>query len=996
MLVSRVLATMFAAGLGIAVTTGPGIAYAETPGSSASSGSNSSSSSEASGPANSPDQSDSSPGSSTTDSSPESATSGPSEPAGIAARSEEEPSTAAEAAEDKSDEEDAPGGEPAESGADAITGADDDAGAEPQAKTAEPLAAIESAPHADADSDQQAVQPAGSSQRSVSAIDATDTGVARVSPQTAGNVAPRDALDMAGAPAPLPTVVVETLASNDAHNAVLSQDVAAQAVPVTSAAPARVNPIRAAVTAVVRVATGLIGLISLGVDSLLPPPISDLFAGLFEATRRLGHRFGALNETPVARPVQTGQTADGVITGTLGAVDFDGDQLRYTPIIPQGTTGVLDFSIAADGTYRVVTTPAFAATGGTINLQAQIDDGTRALFGRTGRGTVPVIITVAEPGVPTATIPVGDTPTGVAVSPEGRRVYVTNLEDNTVSVIDTETNDVIDTIDVGSRPNSIALTPNGRAYVANFGANTVSVIDTGSNERLFDIVVGESPVALAVSPDGSRVYVANIGGDTVSVINTETNFVVATIGVGQSPVGVAVGPDGRRVYVVNTLSENMSVIDTATNRVVATAALVVRPSAIAVSPDGSVAYVTHQFGNKVSVVNTASGATTSTIRVGNAPNAVAFSPSGARAYVTNFTDGSVSVIDTASRTVIATVPVGTTPEAVAVNPIGALVYVTDSSGNAVSVIPVVSEATTAPVPNGLLGATRGVDIYNLTGGPIRVTGYTEQNNLERPPPVGTVVPVGGIIRYEAYAAFWVYNQSSISFRADDTGATFKVDLETGLFYGNVEVAKCAGSGDGVRCNRISRGQIRPNVALLLGKDPTSVKFGPGEAQDQTRLLNNLCYAGSPASCTFDPKRQIKTSGEKRILDNLNNNTSVSVPQEYESTDVRSQTESVKVSVEVSAKFLKEIVNAKISSEYGHNWTETHTFRKKFSFVQPPYTRFEVIGEQPIYRVYGDFVLNVDGVTFTLEDVYFDTPNKNEATNTTLNEFPLPSPSLAAA
>jgi YVTN family beta-propeller protein len=72
-------------------------------------------------------------------------------------------------------------------------------------------------------------------------------------------------------------------------------------------------------------------------------------------------------------------------------------------------------------------------------------------------------------------------PYGVAVTPDGSKVYVTNLNDNTVSVIDTAMNKVITTISVGPNPLAVAVTPDGsKVYVTSL-SGTVSVIDTVSN-----------------------------------------------------------------------------------------------------------------------------------------------------------------------------------------------------------------------------------------------------------------------------------------------------------------------------------------------------------------------------------------------------------------------------------------------------------------------------------------------------------------------------------
>ncbi len=108
--------------------------------------------------------------------------------------------------------------------------------------------------------------------------------------------------------------------------------------------------------------------------------------------------------------------------------------------------------------------------------------------------------------------------------------YVTNVLSNTVSVIDAATNTVVATIPVGNLPDGVAVTPDGtHVYIANLADNTVSVIATASNTVVATITVGNGPVGVAITPDGAHAYVANISDGTVSVIATASNAVVATI-----------------------------------------------------------------------------------------------------------------------------------------------------------------------------------------------------------------------------------------------------------------------------------------------------------------------------------------------------------------------------------------------------------------------------------------------------------------------------------
>lgn len=143
------------------------------------------------------------------------------------------------------------------------------------------------------------------------------------------------------------------------------------------------------------------------------------------------------------------------------------------------------------------------------------------------------------------------------------RAYVTNAVSNTVSVINTTSNTVVDTIPVADGPSGIAVTPDGgHAYVTREGADAVSVIDTASNTVGDTTSVGVFPHSVALSPDGSRAYVTNFVGNTISVIDTTTNTVLGTaISVSGSPYGIAVSPDGQNAYVTHlVLNGTVSVV----------------------------------------------------------------------------------------------------------------------------------------------------------------------------------------------------------------------------------------------------------------------------------------------------------------------------------------------------------------------------------------------------------------------------------------------------
>ncbi len=279
--------------------------------------------------------------------------------------------------------------------------------------------------------------------------------------------------------------------------------------------------------------------------------------------------------------------------------------------------------------------------------------------------------------------------------------YVPGLADDAVSVVDTATNSSVGTsIPVGDAPTAIAITPDGSlAYVTNQGPDNVSVIDIATKTTIGPpIPVGGNPLAIAITPDGSRAYVVNEAG-SVSVIDTATNSTVgAPIPVGPLPLGIAITPAGDRAYVTNTGPNNVSVIDTATNATVGPRIPVGSdPHGIAITPDGSRLYVANQSDSTVSVINTATNTTVGPpIGVGaSTPWGIAISPGGNRAYIGGIA-GSLTAINTATNTVAAgPLALGGIIFAIAFTADGSRAYVA-ARPNRVVVIDTATFTTTGP------------------------------------------------------------------------------------------------------------------------------------------------------------------------------------------------------------------------------------------------------------------------------------------------------------
>lgn len=248
------------------------------------------------------------------------------------------------------------------------------------------------------------------------------------------------------------------------------------------------------------------------------------------------------------------------------------------------------------------------------------------------KGRLLVLDTARLDAKSSAVIAVGMHPAHVVADQSGRRAFVTNAGDNTVSVVDLTARKLIATIGSGSYPHGLRMSPDGReVYVANVQDGTVSVIDVGKLAEVGRIPVGKTPVQVGFTPDGTKVYVSLRDENRVAIINTATRSLIGTINVGPNPIQVHATPNGRFVYVANQGADS--------------------------EPNDTVSVIDVETGNVVDSVRTGKGA-----------HGVAVSSNGAFVFVTNIVDGTVSAIDTATRKVVAQFSVGRGPNGVTYRP----------------------------------------------------------------------------------------------------------------------------------------------------------------------------------------------------------------------------------------------------------------------------------------------------------------------------------------
>lgn len=301
-------------------------------------------------------------------------------------------------------------------------------------------------------------------------------------------------------------------------------------------------------------------------------------------------------------------------------------------------SGSASVSVIDAKTNRVTATIPVHKAPSSIDVDS---DGARAYVANTGSNSVSVVDLKIWREI--ASVSVGEEPVAARIAPDGRTLVVANRASNSVSVIDAQTMKVRAAYSGCPQAGDTVILPDSsRAFVACTGGHQVMVIGLerehgqlpgSQSDHLLDLLdVGETPVHLALKPDGGEIFVSNYGSDTVSEIATGSAEVGGAYLIGAHPAGGVVSADNSTLWISNSAANTLAAYSVDDGKLIHTVQVGDGPGPLALSDDGFLLLALDSVSGDVSVVRTISykpkgepvvGSLFTVMSAGRHPNAIA-------------------------------------------------------------------------------------------------------------------------------------------------------------------------------------------------------------------------------------------------------------------------------------------------------------------------------------------------------------------------------------
>jgi len=272
---------------------------------------------------------------------------------------------------------------------------------------------------------------------------------------------------------------------------------------------------------------------------------------------------------------------------------------------------------------------------------------------------------------------------GLAVSPDGSRVYVASDKTGNFQIVDARSGKIVAQIPIGNDPNQMTLTKDARfAYVPMRGEAKIAVVQLDPLRLVKKLSAPAGPHDAYTSADGSRIYVGAQFGNAIVVIDPATQSVLHTIPTADGVRPLEPSADGRTIYVALSNLLGFVVVDPATRKVVRRVELGTLPQgvpkpyrdtwthALQLSPNGRELWLADDINDLLRVVRLSDMKEIAQIRTGHFPHWFALRPDGKVLFASLWFSDAVAAVDVANRKVLENIQfeLGSGPKRIAIAP----------------------------------------------------------------------------------------------------------------------------------------------------------------------------------------------------------------------------------------------------------------------------------------------------------------------------------------
>ncbi|MCF8055519.1 MAG: YncE family protein [Desulfocapsa sp.] len=260
--------------------------------------------------------------------------------------------------------------------------------------------------------------------------------------------------------------------------------------------------------------------------------------------------------------------------------------------------------------------------------------------------------------VDTLVLPACNDAHSLALTHDHAYLWVTCPPSNTIEIIDTETFEIADTVNLSVliNPMGVAFAPDGsKGYVTSDldGFGGVAIRNAADGEPIGFVFLGARQNSISFIPDGSKAYVMDYQNSIVTVIQTSDNTFKTVDFDGTALQDAVVSPDGSRVYVSNMDENQIEVIQTSDDMALDPIETdYIRPRGIAISPDGRYLFVGHYLGldSLVTMLRLSDQTVVATADIPSNPRRIAINRNGTRIFVTEHNEDEVYAYDVSGET----------------------------------------------------------------------------------------------------------------------------------------------------------------------------------------------------------------------------------------------------------------------------------------------------------------------------------------------------------